>query len=75
MSGLCCHAKICWGNEAVEAADNTQDLKGAHIVLAKMKLWDGTITAKFECIGKGKITYSHCQHEVYCPWLRCGLSE
>ena len=58
MSGLHCYAKTCWGNEAVEAADNTQDLKGACIILAKMKLRDGTITAEFERIGKGKITLS-----------------
>ena len=61
-SGLHRHAKNCWDDEAVEAADGTQDLEGAHVVLAKTKLCDGLITAKFEHIGKGKVTYSHCQH-------------
>jgi hypothetical protein len=34
-SGLRRHAKICWGEEAVSAADNTADLEGARTVLAK----------------------------------------
>lgn len=61
-SGLRRHAKNCWGDEAVEAADSTRDLDGARVVLAKTKLHDGTITAEFERIGKGKVTYSHRQH-------------
>jgi hypothetical protein len=61
-SSLRRHAKNCWGEEAVEAADNTQDLEGAREVLGKTKLRDGSITAEFERIGKGKITYSHRQH-------------
>jgi hypothetical protein len=61
-SGLRWHAKNCWGDEAVEAADSTQDLESAHIVLANTKLRDGSITAEFECIGKEKVTYSHHQH-------------
>ena len=28
-SGLCRHAKNCWGDEAVAAADSTHDLEGA----------------------------------------------
>ena len=62
MSGLCRHAKNCWGDEAVAVADSTQDLESARVVLAKTKLCDGSITAEFEHIGKGKVTYSHCQH-------------
>ena len=61
-SGLHRHAKNCWGVEAVEAADGTQDLESAHKVLAKTKLRDGAITAQFERIGKGKVTFSHRQH-------------
>ena len=34
-SSLCRHAKICWGEDAVSAADNTADLEGARTVLAK----------------------------------------
>jgi hypothetical protein len=61
-SGLRRHAKNCWGDDAVVAADGTQDLEGARLVLAKTKLRDGSITAQFERIGKEKITYSHRQH-------------
>lgn len=61
-SGLRRHAKKCWGDEAVEAADSTQDLESARVVLARTKLRDGTITAEFERIGKEKVTYSHRQH-------------
>ena len=62
-SGLRRHAKNCWGEEAVEAADKTQDLESARLVLTKTKLRDGSITAEFERIaGKGKVTYSHRQH-------------
>jgi hypothetical protein len=61
-SGLRRHSKICWGDEAVEAADNTQDLQGARAILGKTKLRDGSISAQFKRIGKGKVTYSHRQH-------------
>ena len=46
----------------MEAADSTQDLESTQVVLAKMKLHDGLIMAEFECIRKGKVSYSHCQH-------------
>ena len=61
-SNLHKHAIICWGDEAVETVDATKDLNAAREVLAKMKLHDGSITAEFTCIGKGKITFSHCEH-------------
>ena len=61
-SGLCQHAMKCWGAEAVKAVDSTKDLEAACAVLLKTKLRDGTITAQFECIGRGKVTYSHRQH-------------
>ncbi len=44
------------------AADNTHGIDAAREVLAKSKLRDGSITAEFERIGKGKVTYSHRQH-------------
>jgi len=55
------HAKICRGNEAVEAADGTHNLDGARVVLAKTKLHDGSITTEFERIGKGKVIVSILQ--------------
>ena len=61
-SNLRKHAKICWGEEAVAAADNTRDVRAAREALGKMKLVDGSIIAAFERVAKGKITYSHRQH-------------
>lgn len=61
-SSLRRHAKKCWGSEAVEAADGTKDLESARLVLMKTKLRDGSITAQFEHIAKGKVTFSHRQH-------------
>jgi hypothetical protein len=60
--GLHRHAKNCWGEETVKAAVNTKDLKAARKILGQDKLKDGSVTAAFERIGKGKVTYSHRQH-------------
>jgi hypothetical protein len=62
-SSLRRHAKMCWGDEAVSAADNTKDLDAARTVLAKSGLKrNGSITDAFEHIGKEKVSYSHRQH-------------
>jgi hypothetical protein len=61
-SGLRRHATKCWGAETVKSADGTKDLEAARAVLMKTKLHDGTITAQFERIRRGKVTYSHRQH-------------
>lgn len=62
-SGLRRHARMCWGDEAINAADNTKDLDGARTVLAKAGLKrDGSITDAFERIGNDQLTYSHRQH-------------
>jgi len=65
-SNLRYYAKTCWGEEAVAAADGTQDVKSAHDALANHK--DGTITVAFQCAGKGKVMYSHCQHTKVESW-------
>lgn len=61
-SNLRKHAKVCWGDETVAAADATRDLDAAREILKGSKLRDGSITAEFKRIGKGKVTYSHRQH-------------
>ena len=61
-SGLHWHGMKCWGAETVKSVDGTKDLEAACAVLLKMKLHDGTITAEFEHIRRGKVTYSHRQH-------------
>ena len=47
-SGLRRHARMCWGDKAVDAADNTKDLEGAREVLAKTGVkQNGSITSAF----------------------------
>ena len=61
-SNLRKHAKICWGEEAVTATDNTKDVQAACEALGKLNLVNGSITAAFERVAKSKVTYSHHQH-------------
>jgi hypothetical protein len=62
-SGLRRHAKMCWGDEAVEAADQTKDLNGARVALAKVGAKrSGSITEAFARIGVGKVTFSNHQY-------------
>lgn len=61
-SNLHCHAKLCWGEETVSAADDTRDANTTHEALQHNKKLDGSITSVFQCTGKGQVTYSHHQH-------------
>jgi hypothetical protein len=61
-SNLRRHAKLCWGDDTVAAADDTWDVKSAREALSKRKDLNGSITVAFERAGKGKVTYSHHQH-------------
>ena len=62
-SNLRKHAKICWGDDVVKAADETKDLACAQAIVAKSGLENASITAMFERVkGKGAVTYSHKQH-------------
>ena len=61
-SNLRKHAKICWGEEAVMAADQTRDVLAARDTLEKMSTKDGSILEAFERVAKSKVTYSHHQH-------------
>jgi hypothetical protein len=55
--------KICWGDEAVSAIDDTKDLEGACKVLANSGVQrNGSITSAFAKIYKEKVTYSHHQY-------------
>ncbi len=60
-SNLRRHAIRCWGDEAVAAADKTSNDKLAREALSN-KEPNGSITAAFERVGKGKVTYAHRQH-------------
>jgi hypothetical protein len=56
------HAHNCWGDETVKAADDAKSSNIAREAIVNRILKNGSITASFECKGKGKITYSHRQH-------------
>ena len=60
-SGLRRHAKMCWGDETVNAANRSKDLLAARTILGSGLKRSGSITAAFERIGKSSITYSHRQ--------------
>ena len=55
---------IVWGDEILCGADNCGDLESTWngLNIARKEI-DGSITAAFERIGKGKVTYSHHQHD------------
>ena len=57
-SNLCKHAKICWGEEAVAAADNMRGVQAVQEALEKLKLVDGSITAAFEQVAKNNVMIS-----------------
>ena len=74
-SNLQHHARGCWGEEVVKAADNMRDVFAAREAMAKVMKKDSSITSAFEHIGKqNQITYSHQQHtstEVQVEVVRC----
>ena len=58
------HVRHCWGDEILCGADKCGDLESTREGLNRCKKdVDGSITTAFERIRKGKITYSHCQHD------------
>lgn len=68
-SNLWHHARICWGDEAVEAADSTRNIKAAHAALKGMKTNNGSVAALFQKASKGRgVIYSYCQHTKIEAW-------
>ena len=64
MGNLHKHAQLCWGEEILQGADTCGDLGSAREGLdTAKKLKDGSITMAFERKGKGKVTFSNCQHD------------
>lgn len=58
------HARQCWGEEILLGADSCGDIASTREALSKAKkLKDGSITTSFERKGKGKVTFSHRQHD------------
>jgi hypothetical protein len=62
ISNLRKHAKICWGEDAVAAADGTKNVQAAHEALGKIRPANSLIADIFQQAAKGKVTYSHTQH-------------
>ncbi|KAF9559743.1 hypothetical protein CPC08DRAFT_615692, partial [Agrocybe pediades] len=60
------HAKLCFGDDTIAAADATKDVTLARGILKKNpgQLKDGHLTEIFQQLGKGKgkVTYSHREH-------------
>ena len=46
----------------MDKAGATRDLDAAREVLVNTGLRDGSITTEFECLGKGKVSYSYREH-------------
>ncbi|KAF9558943.1 hypothetical protein CPC08DRAFT_611761, partial [Agrocybe pediades] len=62
-SNLRKHVKVCFGDNAVEAADACRSLQAARDVVKKAGTKNQPLTALLECAGgKEKVTYSHMQH-------------
>lgn len=72
--------KGCWGEELLKNA-NAEKLKNVSVDdicggLASEKLKDGSITASFEWLGKGKPTYSaHPTGDYALPLAPRGLNK
>src|SRR5882724_11896822 len=61
-SNLRKHVKSCWGKDALEVGMAAGTAKDAHESVVKEIKGSGSITAAFKRKGKGKVTFSYCQH-------------
>ncbi|KAL1724844.1 hypothetical protein EV714DRAFT_288218 [Schizophyllum commune] len=61
-SNMICHAKSCWGEEAVSIAQSHGTATEARAKVAEPLKSTSKITTAFARQGKGKITYSNRQH-------------
>ena len=56
------HVETCWGEDALKAGMEAGTAKDARETVVNELKGSGSITAAFERKGKGKETFSHCQH-------------
>jgi hypothetical protein len=56
------HEKKCWGIDMIESADKANNANEVRATTVRCILNPESITAAFERMGKGKVTYSHRQH-------------
>jgi hypothetical protein len=58
MSNLCKHVKNCWGEDALQAAEDIKKLDLAREKVVRPFLKNGSITTAFRWKGSRKVTYS-----------------
>ena len=56
------HVKRCWGEEALKAAEAAENIGKARVMVVEALNETRSISAAFECKGKGVVTYSNRQH-------------
>jgi hypothetical protein len=57
------HARLCWGTDIIDKADEAKDIMSiCNGLAAAQKQRDGSITVSFERLGKGKVMYMIRQH-------------
>ena len=56
------HARRCWGDEALEAAEAAENINEARDSIVVSLNMTGSISEAFERKGKGRVTYSTRQH-------------
>ena len=72
------HAKICWSDEVVAAADATHDINVARAALQQVKKGNMSITAAFEMVSEGKAVYRTHQftmNEARYAWIMFHLTR
>ncbi|KAG1819090.1 uncharacterized protein BJ212DRAFT_1298359 [Suillus subaureus] len=62
MGNMQKHVRTCWGDEVLQTAYEAKNAEEVQTKIVASILHNGSITASFECKGKGKVTYSHRQH-------------
>ena len=63
-----CHARVCWGDEAVDIVDGTKNKHIAGAALKGLTTKNGSITEAFEVVTEGTAIYATCQHTKVQSW-------
>ncbi|KIK34542.1 hypothetical protein CY34DRAFT_26828 [Suillus luteus UH-Slu-Lm8-n1] len=71
------HVGTCWGDEVLQTAYEAKNAEDVRTKIVASILCNGSITASFECKGKGMVTYSHRQrtHTETKAELVCWVAE
>jgi len=63
-----CYTRVCWGDEAVDAADGTKNKHITEAALKSLKTKNGSIMEAFQQVAKGTATYGTHQHTKIQAW-------